>query len=42
VALGITPDGAGLADHLRIGDDWERTSGAISIVGAILDQFESR
>ena len=40
VALGLAPDGAGLADHLRIGDDWERTGGAISIVGAILDQFE--
>jgi hypothetical protein len=39
-ALGIAPDGAGLADHARIGDEWERSHGAISIVAAILDQFE--
>ena len=38
-ALGITPDAAGLADHQRIGDDWERSEGRISIVGALLDQL---
>ena len=38
-SLGIAPDGAGLADHLRIGDEWERTGGAISIVSALLDQL---
>jgi len=27
-ALGIAPDAAGLADHLRVGDDWERTGNA--------------
>ena len=41
-ALGITPDGVGLADHLRIGDEWERSGGAVSIIAAILDQFEGR
>jgi hypothetical protein len=38
-ALGIAPDAAGLADHERIGDDWERTGGRISVVGALLDQL---
>jgi hypothetical protein len=38
-ALGIPPDAAGLVDHERIGDDWERTEGAVSIVGALLDQL---
>lgn len=39
-ALGVPPDAAGLVDHVRIGDDWERTGGAVSIVGALLDQLE--
>jgi hypothetical protein len=38
-ALGIAPDAAGLADHLAIGDQWERSGGAISIVSALLDQL---
>ena len=38
-ALGIAPDAAGLADHERIGDDWERTGGRISVVSALLDQL---
>ena len=38
-ALGMAPDAAGLADHQRIGDDWERSEGRISIVGALLDQL---
>jgi hypothetical protein len=38
-AIGIAPDAAGLADHQRIGDDWERSEGRISIVGALLDQL---
>lgn len=38
-ALGIAPEAAGLVDHDRIGDDWERTDGAVSIVGALLDQL---
>jgi hypothetical protein len=39
-ALGIAPDANGLADHVRIGDEWERTDGRISIVAALLDQLE--
>ena len=38
-ALGIAPDAAGLADHQRVGDDWERSGGRTSIVGALLDQL---
>ncbi len=38
-AVGIAPDAAGLADHERIADDWERTSGATSIIAALLDQL---
>ena len=38
-ALGLQPDAAGLADHQRIGDDWERSGRRISIVGALLDQL---
>ena len=38
-ALGQAPDGAGLVDHERIGDEWERAGGRISIIGALLDQL---
>ena len=38
-ALGIAPDAAGLADHERVADDWERSGGRTSIVGALLDQL---
>ena len=37
--LGTAPDAAGLADHERIADDWERTGGATSIISALLDQL---
>lgn len=40
-SLGIAPDAAGLVDHDRIGDEWERTDGTVSIVGALLDQLTS-
>ena len=40
-AVGIAPDGAGLVDHARIGDDWERTGGRISIIGSLLDQLDA-
>ena len=40
-ALGIEPDGAGLVDHDPIGDSWERTAGAVSIVDALLAQLRS-
>lgn len=39
-ALGLAPDAAGLVDHVRIGDEWERTNGSVSIVSALLDQLE--
>jgi hypothetical protein len=39
-ALGIAPDACGLVDHDRIGDDWERSGGRVSIVAALLDQLE--
>lgn len=37
--LGLPPDAAGLVDHDRIGDAWERSRGAVSIVGLLLDQL---
>lgn len=40
-SLGIEPDAAGLVDHDRVGDDWERTGGGVSIVGALLRQLRS-
>lgn len=40
-ALGIDPDAYGLVDHQRIGDEWERTGGRVSIVAALLDQLTS-
>jgi hypothetical protein len=38
-ALGLPPDAAGLVDHERIGDAWERSRGAVSIVELLLDQL---
>src|SRR6266545_1577226 len=38
-ALGIAPDAAGLVEHVRIADDWERTAGRTSIVDALLAQL---
>ena len=38
-AVGLPPDASGLADHERIGDDWERSGGAVSIVDALLAQL---
>jgi hypothetical protein len=37
--LGVSPDAAGLVDHDAIGDTWERTRGAVSIVGLLLEQL---
>ena len=33
--LGVAPDASGLVDHERIGDEWERTGGGISVVEAL-------
>jgi hypothetical protein len=38
-SLGVPPDAAGLADHELIGDEWERSGGATSIVAALLAQL---
>jgi hypothetical protein len=38
-ALGIAPDVAGLVDHERIGDEWERTAGGMSITDALFAQL---
>ena len=40
-SIGIEPDAAGLVDHGRIGDDWERSSGGVSVVEALLLQLRS-
>jgi hypothetical protein len=37
--LGLAPDAAGLVDHDSIGDRWERTGGAVSVVGLLLEQL---
>ncbi len=39
-ALGLPPDAAGVVDHDRIGDEWERTGGEISIVDALFEQLQ--
>ena len=38
-ALGVAPDAAGLVDHAAIGDAWERSGGAVSIVAALLEEL---
>jgi hypothetical protein len=40
-ALGIEPDASGLVDHDTIGDQWERTGGAVSVVADLLRQLGS-
>jgi hypothetical protein len=40
-ALGIPPDAAGLVDHDGVGDAWERSGGAVSIVDALLEQLRA-
>ena len=37
--LGLIPDAAGLVDHQTIGDEWERTRGAVSIFDLLLRQL---
>ncbi|MFP5317034.1 MAG: hypothetical protein ACLGI2_01935 [Acidimicrobiia bacterium] len=38
-ALGLPPHAVGVADHDRIGDQWERTGGRTSIIEGILEQL---
>jgi hypothetical protein len=40
-ALGIAPEASGLVDHQSVGDAWERSSGGVSIISALLDQLRS-
>ncbi|HKY75711.1 MAG TPA: hypothetical protein VJS45_06210 [Acidimicrobiia bacterium] len=37
--LQVPPDATGLVDHTTIGDEWERTRGAVSIVDLLLRQL---
>jgi hypothetical protein len=37
--LGLAPDAAGLVDHVAIGDEWERTRGAVSVIALLLAQL---
>ena len=37
--IGVAPDATGLVDHESIGDAWERTRGAVSIVDLLLQQL---
>jgi hypothetical protein len=37
--LVLAPDAAGLVDHQAIGDEWERTRGAVSIFDLLLSQL---
>jgi hypothetical protein len=38
-ALGIAPDAYGLVDHETIGDRWEETEGAVSVIDALFAQL---
>jgi len=40
-AVGRAPDAAGLVDHLRIGSEWERAQGSLSIVDMLLTELSS-
>jgi hypothetical protein len=39
--LGITPELCGLVDHEEVGDRWEATRGAVSIVRLLADQLSA-
>ena len=39
--IGLAPDGTGLVDHESIGNEWERTRGALSIIDLLLAQLGS-
>jgi hypothetical protein len=40
-ALGSTPDGCGLVDHVAIADEWERSRGGVSIIDRLLAALTS-
>jgi hypothetical protein len=37
--IGLAPDATGLVDHESIGNEWERTRGAVSIIDLLLAQL---
>jgi len=39
--LGIAPDAVGLVDHTRIGSEWERTDGTVSLVELLLAELHA-
>lgn len=39
--LGIAPDHVGLVDHEALGDEWERSKGAVSLLALLVDQLVS-
>jgi hypothetical protein len=39
VSLGIEPDAVGFVDHQRLGDEWERTGGRVSVTSGLLLQL---
>ncbi len=39
--LGLAPDASGMVDHEPIADAWERTRGAVSIIGLLFDQLRA-
>jgi hypothetical protein len=41
-ALGLPPDASGVVDHTRIGNEWERAKGNVSIVAALFAELTSR
>lgn len=38
-ALGVAPESFGIVDHDRVGDEWERSGGTVSIVAALRAQL---
>ncbi len=38
--LGLGPQAAGLVDHDRVGDEWERSNRARSLMGMLLEELE--
>jgi hypothetical protein len=38
-SLDLVPDAVGFVDHQRIGDEWERTGGAVSVTTDLLAQL---
>ena len=40
--LGVRPGGFGIVDHQRIGDQWERSGGKVSIVDALLAELNTQ